>query len=187
MVRSVVLAVLLLAASLPLAAPANAQVTVIGGGMARDCYEAAKFGLGRPADAEAICTLALEQEALNVSNRAATFTNRGVLRMRQGKLDTALSDYAASKRISPNTGATWLNEGAAYILQQDYNSALVSLERAIELNTVELFAAYYNRAIAREQTGDIEGAYYDFLKSKELNPDFAQTDKQLARFQVTTH
>lgn len=183
MIRTVVIAALLLASALP----ASAQVTVIGGGLARDCYEAAKFGLGRPADAEATCTLALEQEALNISNRAATFTNRGVLRMRQGKLDAALSDYASAKRIAPNTGATWLNEGAAYILQQDYNSALVSLERAIELETVEMYAAYYNRAIAREQTGDIEGAYYDFLKSKELNPDFAQTDKQLARFEVKTN
>lgn len=183
MVRTVVFAALLLASALP----ASAQVTVIGGGLARDCYEAAKFSLGRPSDAEATCTLALEQEALNVSNRAATFTNRGVLRMRQGKLDTALSDYSAAKRMTPNTGAVWLNEGAAYILQQDYNSALVSLERAIELDTAELYAAFYNRAIAREQTGDIEGAYYDFVKSKELNPDFDQTDRQLARFQVTTN
>lgn len=183
MFRTVVSAALLLASS-PLAL---AQVTVIGGGMARDCYHAAKFGMTRQSEAEQICTRALELEALNVSNKAATYTNRGVLRMRQGKLDAALSDYAASKRMSPDTGATWLNEGAAYILKQDYNSALVSLEKAIELDSVDLYAAYYNRAIAREQTGDIEGAYYDFVKSKELNPDYPQTDKQLARFEVNTN
>lgn len=166
---------------------AAAQVTVLGGGLARECYEAAKFSLGRASDAETICTRALEHEMLNTTNRAATFTNRGVLRMRQGKLEGALSDYAASKRIQPLTGATWLNEGAAYILMRDYESARVSLERAIELDSSDLYAAYYNRAIVKEQTGDIEGAYFDFLKSQELNPDFGQTADQLARFQVETN
>ena len=92
-----------------------------------------------------------------------------------------------AKRIRPETGATWLNEGAAYIFKKDFNSALVSLEKAIELNSEDLYAAYYNRAIAKENTGDVEGAYFDFVKSKELNPDFAKTDAQLARFTVTTN
>lgn len=183
MIRTVVFAAILAG----LAPAAAAQVTVIGGGLARDCYEAAKFGLMPEASAEALCTKALEHEALNISNRAATYTNRGVLRMRQGKLEPALSDYSASKRISPDSGPTWLNEGAAYILQQDYPSAIVSLDRAIELNSIDLYAAYYNRALARERTGDVEGAYYDFVKSKELNPDYAPTDDQLARFTVKTN
>lgn len=179
---------LVLAASLAASGQfANAQMTVIGGGIARDCYEAVKFNLGRTSDAEELCTRALEYEALNLSNKAATYTNRGVLRMRQGDYDAALSDYASAKRIKPGTGATWLNEGAAYIHKKDYNSALVSLEKAIELNSEDLYAAYYNRAIARENTGDVEGAYYDFVKAKELNPEFAATDRQIGRFTVSTN
>ena len=179
---------LILAAGVLAAAPfAQAQVTVIGGGIARDCYEAVKFGLGRAADAEETCTRAIELEALNLTNKAATYTNRGVLRMRQGRYDSALDDYAIAKRMKPGQGATWLNEGAAYIFKKDYESALVSLDKAIELNSEDLYAAYYNRAIAREHTGDTEGAYYDFVKSRELNPDFPQTERQLARFTVTTN
>lgn len=183
MVRTVVFAGILLGFA-PIAA---AQVTVIGGGLAKDCYQAAKYGLLSSASAEDTCSRALEHEALNPSNRAATYTNRGVLRMRQGKLDAALADYAASKRISPDSGPTWLNEGAAYILRQDYDSAIVSLDRAIELNSSDLYAAYYNRALARERTGDIQGAYFDLVKSKELNPDYPETDVQLERFTVTTN
>ncbi|MFN3313456.1 MAG: tetratricopeptide repeat protein [Hyphomonas sp.] len=179
--------VIFAAAVIAFAPTAAAQVTVIGGGLARDCFHAAKYTIGRQSDGEATCTRALEQEMLNTTNRAATFTNRGVLRMRQGKLDAALTDYASSKRILPDEGATWLNEGAAYILQQDYGAALVSLERAIELESNDLYAAYYNRAIAREQTGDVQGAYYDFVKSRELNPDFDLTEQQLARFQLTNN
>ncbi len=183
MLRSLVL-VSAIAALAPLA---QAQVTVIGGGIARDCYEAVKFNLGRASDAEELCTRAIQLEALNLSNKAATYTNRGVLRMRQGNYDAALADYAASKKMKPTTGATWLNEGAAYIFKKDFNSALASLEKAIELNSEDLYAAYYNRAIAKENTGDVEGAYYDFVKSKELNPEFPATDRQLARFTVTTN
>lgn len=183
MVRTVVFAAVLVA----LAPSAMAQVTVLGGGLAKDCYEAAKYGLMSEAAAETLCSRALEHEALNLSNRAATFTNRGVVRMRQGKLDAALSDYASSKRISPGSGPTWLNEGAAYILKQDYNAAIVSLDKAIELDSSDLYAAYYNRALARERTGDVQGAYYDLVKSKELNPDYAPTDTQLARFTVQTN
>lgn len=179
---------LMLAACAACVAPlANAQVTVIGGGIAKDCYEAVKYGLTKPSDAEEICTRAIQLEALNISNKAATYTNRGVLRMRQGDYDSALADYAVAKRIRPETGATWLNEGAALIFKQDYAGALVSLEKSIELNSEDLYAAYYNRAIAKENTGDIEGAYFDFVKSKELNPDFVQTDRQLARFSVSTN
>lgn len=182
------LRILVLTGFAALAAPlANAQVTVIGGGIARDCYEAVKYNLLTVSAAEELCSRALELEALNLTNKAATYTNRGVLRMRQGEYDKALSDYAVAKRMRPQTGATWLNEGAAYIFKKDYNAALVSLDKAIELNSEDLYAAYYNRALAREHTGDIEGAYYDFVKSKELNPDYENTDFQLSRFEVTTN
>ncbi len=178
---------LLCALSLAVSPVAMAQVTVIGGGLARDCYEATKFGSEAPDAVEKICTTALEVEAMNVANKAATYTNRGVLRMRQGKLEAAMADYAISKRMRPEVGATYLNEGAALILQKDYQSALAALEQAIAYDTTDLYAAYYNRAIAREQMGDVEGAYYDFVKAGELKPDFDLVQKQLSRFVVTTN
>lgn len=177
----------LYAAALILLAPcAGAQVTVIGGGMAQDCYQSAKFSMSRFAEAEKLCTLALEQEALKVSDRAATYTNRGVLRMREGLLDEALADYAAARRMKPDAGATWLNEGAAHILGKNYIAALEALDQAIRLAPEDLWAAHYNRAIAREKTGNIEGAYDDFLKASELNPGFEASRIQLSRFTVTT-
>ncbi len=170
-----------------LAATASAQVTVIGGGLAHDCYKATKFELDSPAEAEKLCTRALDVEALNLTNKAATYTNRGVLRMRQGKIDAALADYEVAKRLKPDVGATWLNEGAAHILKKDFASALTALDQAIALNATDLHAAYYNRAIARENSGDVEGAYFDFVKAGELKPDWPLVARQLARFTVTTN
>jgi len=89
--------------------------------------------------------------------------------------------------MRPEEGATYLNEGAAHILRKDFNSALVSLDKAIELDSHDLYAAYYNRAIAKENTGDIQGAYFDFKRADELNPDWDLAKRQMARFQVTTN
>ena len=122
---------------------------------------------------------------MKMENRAATYTNRGVLRMRAGDYDGALSDYSTAKKTKPELGAIWLNEGAAYIFLKDFDSALISLDKAIELDSQELYAAHYNRAIARENTGDLAGAYADFQKTLELNPEFERAKWQLTRFTVT--
>ncbi|KCZ93875.1 tetratricopeptide repeat protein [Hyphomonas johnsonii] len=184
MLRLSALAAFVLTLSVPFAA---AQVTVIGGGIAKECYEAAKYQRVSASAGEKICTKAIESEIMNVSNKAATYTNRGVLRMRDGRLEAALSDYDISKRMQPDVGATYLNEGAAHILRQDYNSALVSLNKAIELESTDLYAAYYNRAIARENTGDLQGAYFDFKQADDLNPDFELAKIQMSRFTVVAN
>ena len=177
---------LLAASLLALATPAaSAQVSVIGGGIAHECYEAALLSDVSPREGEQICTKAIEAEVMRLENRAATFTNRGVLRMRAGKYDAALADYAKAKNLKPELGAIWLNEGAAHIFRKDFQSALVSLDKAIELESQDLYAAHYNRAIARENTGDLAGAYADFQKALDLNPDFERARWQLSRFTVT--
>ena len=182
MIRSALLA----ASFLAIAAPAaSAQVSVIGGGIASDCYEAALYGRISPQEGERICTKAIQAEMMKLDNRAATYTNRGVLRMRAGDYDGALSDYGTAKKMKPELGAVWLNEGAAYIFLKDFDAALVSLNKAIELDSQELYAAYYNRAIAHENTGDLVGAYSDFQKTLELNPEFERAKWQLTRFTVT--
>lgn len=176
------------ATNLLLCAPtAIAQVTVIGGGMATECYESAKLRRSNVSAGIKICTRALEVESMNVSNRAATYTNRGVLRMRSGRYDAALNDYSISKRLKPDVGAAWLNEGAALIFKKDFSAALTSLNQAIALDTKDLYAAHYNRAIAREQTGDVKGAFQDFQRVLELYPEFEPAKRQLTRFSVETN
>ncbi|HAE95366.1 MULTISPECIES: tetratricopeptide repeat protein [Hyphomonas] len=169
------------------ASPALAQVVVLGGGIAKDCYEAAKFETVSPREGAETCTRAIEHEAMTPSNRAATYTNRGVLHMRAGLYQKALSDYEKAKKIRPETGETYLNEGAAFIFLEDYSSALASLDKAIALNSSDLYAAYYNRALAKEKLADIEGAYFDFKTALELKPDWELAQWQLSRFEVTTN
>ena len=107
--------------------------------------------------------------------------------MRAGLYEKALSDYEKSKRISPDTGETYLNEGAAYIFIEAYDKALQSLDQAIAYGSNDLHAAYYNRALAKEKLDDVEGAYYDFRRALELKPDWELAEWQLSRFEVSTN
>jgi tetratricopeptide (TPR) repeat protein len=104
--------------------------------------------------------------------------------MREGKYEQALADYADAVELVPELGAAYLNEGAAHIYRKDFQLAIAPLDRAIDLESPDLFAAYYNRAIARENTGDVAGAYDDFQKSLELKPGWELAERQLTRFSV---
>lgn len=167
-----------------LANSASAQVFVIGTGHGGECFENTQRPMPTYNSAERPCTKALRDEALTYDNRAATFVNRGIIKMRFAKYDEAIEDYQSALKLRPALGEAYLNEGAALIYKQLYQSAIPKLDKAIELNSSDLHAAYYNRAIARENTGDVAGAYYDFLKALELKPDWDRVEAQLSRFRV---
>lgn len=176
---------LLAAVSIVALSPANAQVFVIGNGLGAECYESTRQATASFARSDEVCTRALREETMTRENRAATYVNRGVLRMRNGKHSDALKDYANAIEMKPELGAAYLNQGAAYIYQRNFTSAIAPLDRAIQLNSKDLFAAHYNRAIARENTGDVQGAYSDFQKALELKPEWDLAIRQLERFVVT--
>jgi tetratricopeptide (TPR) repeat protein len=174
-----------LALTTALIAPgAMAQVLVIGNGLAKECFDAAKGSSVRYEIGIATCSRAINTQSMTRANRAATYINRGVLMMRAGRYDSALTDYDRAKNIDADTGAVYLNTGAAHIYMKDYDLALPALDKAIELDSQDLFAAYYNRGLVKEYTGDVTGAYYDFKKSLELKPGWVQAEQQLARFTI---
>ena len=65
-----------------------------------------------------------------------------------------------------------------------YKEALVDINKGIALGAKRPHIAYYDRAIADEALGDIRGAYEDYKKAVELEPDFALATEQLPRFKV---
>lgn len=187
-----------------IATSAFAQITVLGSGLSADCYHAAKAG--RTVGAIDICTRALMEETMTRATRAATYVNRGVLLMRSGDYDKAEEDYVLAERLDPNESAIYVNRGAALIYQRDFQSALGQLNRAIGLagtnldrfppasaswleqaqsvGNDHLHIAYYNRAIAKKRTNDLEGSYYDFLSAKRLKPEWDLVEEQLENFVV---
>jgi len=173
-----------LATGLALTFTASAQVFVIGDGLGAECYEKTRQAYHSFRQAEEICTRALREQTMSRTNRAATFVNRGVLRMRHGDYEQADMDYQKAIELQDDLGAAYLNRGASLIYQKQFADALPVLNRAIELGSSDLHAAYYNRAIVRENTNDTLGAYQDFQKALALKPGWELAQQQLDRFSV---
>ena len=170
------------------AGAARADVTVIGNGLAAECSQAARSAAGNgPARAEGVqeCTLALQNEALSPHEVAATYVNRGVLRLASHDFTSAKSDFDAALRMEPNLAEAMTNRGAALIGQGSYAPGIAEIDRGLGLHPAEPEKAYFNRAIAEERLGDLKSAYYDYRKALDLKPDWALAKTELDRFRVT--
>ncbi|MEP7209850.1 MAG: tetratricopeptide repeat protein [Alphaproteobacteria bacterium] len=166
--------------------PAQAQVMVIGGGMARDCYHAVEYSKIAPSRAMQMCNEALDRESLTNKDRAATLVNRGILSMRQGNYQRAMTDYQQSLELRPELLEAKVNIGAALYGLKRYDEAMLALNEGLKTDSVEARAVgLYNRALIWEQRGDAKAAYYDYREALDLNPTFAQAARQLERFTVT--
>lgn len=165
------------------ATSSQAAVTVLGGGMAHECSEAA---LGGASDirAENTCTLALDTELLSLRDRAGTYVNRGVLKLRRKEFSSAQFDFNRAIQTKPDLGEAYVNRGAAAVGARRYAEGLRDLNKAIELGILEPEKAYYNRALAHEGLDDAKAAYFDYQKAIELKPEWDQPKRELARFTV---
>ena len=178
----------LAAALSAIGAAASADVTIIGNGLAAECSSAARSAAGnRPAQADAMreCTLALQNEALDRHETAATYVNRGVLFMAGRKFEDSRRDFDSALRIEPGLPEAFVNRGAALIGEGRDAEGVSEIDHGLALNPSEPEKAYYNRALAEEGLGDVKGAYYDYRKAAELKPDWALPKTELARFRVS--
>ena len=165
----------------------SSYAAVISRGEARDCYLATLQSPSPESNASGLqtCSRAIEV-APDSDARAELLVNRAFIRLRMADYTGTVADTDASLALAPNLAAADLNRGAGLIGLGRYSDALPSLERAVaQSNDGKLELAYYNRAIAREHLGDIRGAYLDYKKATELDPEFAAAKDQLSRFTVT--
>lgn len=162
----------------------RAAVTVIGGGMAQACSDAAVGG-ENDLKFQDVCTQALDTEFLNSRDRAGTYVNRGVLRLRRGSYSEATSDFNQAVRLKPDMGEAYVNRAAASIGQRRYADGLPDINKGLELGVHEPAKAYYNRALAYEGLDDAKSAYFDYQKALELNPEWDAPRQQLVRFSVS--
>jgi tetratricopeptide (TPR) repeat protein len=175
-------AVLLAAAAM---APAQAQTIVsMGKGLAHDCFAYAKAGVD-PYDGVEICNQSIDNEALTVKDRAATYDNRGVMLDMLGRLEKASADFRQSMALDPKLGDPYVNLGSVLIKQKRYDEALESINKGLALGMSFPHIGYYDRAVAYQLLGRYKEAYYDYKKTLELEPNFTQASDRLKDFTVT--
>jgi tetratricopeptide (TPR) repeat protein len=161
----------------------DAAITVLGGGLARSCFEYAEFG-GDVTEGITTCTTAIEETAMTGKDLAATYINRGILKSRSDRPQTALDDYNRGISIDGNLGEAYVDRGVAMIVMQRYEEALTDIDKGIAIGFDRMQIAYYDRSIADEALGNIRAAYDDCRKAVELQPDFALAQQRLTRFRI---
>ena len=119
-------------AALLAATDARASVTVIGGGLAEACSKAALAGRTEPRF-EASCSQALEEEQLSARDRAGTYVNRGVLKLRRLDFVAAIRDFNQAVKVKPDLGEAYVNRGAASIGEHRYADGLTDLNTGLQL------------------------------------------------------
>jgi tetratricopeptide (TPR) repeat protein len=169
--------------ALAIALPAQGAVTVMGGGQAKECSEAALSGKSEARFEEA-CTYALEAELLSDLDRAGTLVNRGILKLRRKDYAAAKADFDKAVARKPDLGEAYVNRAAALLGAKQWTAALADANKAIDLGIPEMEKAYYNRALAYEGVDDLKAAYMDYQKAIALKPDWEPPKQELARFTV---
>ena len=175
------------AAALALPLPVAAGVTVIGSGNARICYVAAESKIGaRRADIQS-CDAALMEEKLNRRVLVATHVNRGILRQRYGNLAGALADFDAATALNPEEPEAYLNRASTLLRQNDVSRAITEFDAALAKKTRRPALAYYGRALAHEEAGNLRAAYRDYRQASQLAPSWDEPRRELNRFRVVSN
>lgn len=172
------------AALLAVASQSPAAVVVLGNNLARNCYLSAEYP-AHPATGLIDCNKALAGPVA-INDRAATLVNRGILRALLSDTSGAISDYDEAIALDATLADAYLDRSAAMITLKRFIDALHDANRALELNVRRKEIAYYNRAIANEALGNVQGAYDDFHAALQIEPKFAAAAEQLTRFRKVT-
>ena len=180
--RTIGICTLAVAGLVAAAFPAKAVTLVIGGGAGSKCYATAEFG--DPFEAFDICSRALSGQEMSVRDRAATYINRSVIRLRVHDYNGAVADCDLAIVRFPSLGEAYVNRGAALINLNMAREALDALNKGIEIGLDKVHLAYYNRGLAKERLNDPRGAYEDYKKALELDPTFTLAAEELKRFTV---
>ena len=97
------------------------------------------------------------------------YFSRGVAYFNAELYESAISDFTRSLESRPeNTTGALINRGSAFFCLHKHKEARVDFTKALEIET-DNADAYYNRARANQESGDLESAISDFNRAIELN------------------
>lgn len=174
-----------------MASPALAQrsdaraVTIIGGdAYSQRCMTEVGAGLHGD-DTLTACTRALRNPRLAEESEILLMINRGIVLLRRGENTDALAQFDAVLEEDDEHAEARLNRAAVLVQMQQYGAAIADITQALSLGVTEPHKAYFNRGVAREQLGDLRGAYEDYRTALEIQPDWGPANAELARFART--
>jgi len=176
---------LVLALSVPYAT-GESMTVFTNNGYAQGCYQASLFAAGSGIandDGIADCNRALEEQLLSPRDRAATYLNRGVLRVAAGDYVSAVADYRRAEELNPQAPEIYLNQANLWFMSGRYEEAIALYDRALHMNMRQLEVLYFNRGMAHEHRGDLQQAMADYQAALALTPEWERVSKRLESLQ----
>jgi tetratricopeptide (TPR) repeat protein len=159
---------------------------LVAQGAAKHCAYAAAAALAdnNATDADvAKCTKAAKLADFD-SDRAAALSNRSLLNFERADYNAAIADSTAALKLDDRLVEALVNRGSSYLAMHRPGDAEANFSRALRLAPVHAEKIYFNRAMAREDMGDPNGAYADFVEASKLAPQWDQPKQQMSRFSI---
>jgi tetratricopeptide (TPR) repeat protein len=135
----------------------------------------------------AACTMAVNLAGDSKGRLAAALTNRGVMHLARAEYAGTIADSSAALQVDGKFAEALVNRGVALMLQGRPGDAVTDISKGLALAPSHAERAYFNRAMAREDMGDLRGAYLDYREAAKMDPSWDRPKKELARFTVVQH
>ena len=135
----------------------------------------------------AACTMAINLAGDAKGRLAAALTNRGVMHLARAEYAATIADSTAALQVDGKIAEALVNRGVALMLQGRASDAVADISKGLALAPSHAERAYFNRAMAREDMGDLKGAYLDYREAARMDPSWDRPQKELARFTVVQH
>jgi len=132
----------------------------------------------------AACDTAVRLSKDARSQLAVALTNRSVIHLMRKEYDATIADATDALQRNNKLPEALVNRGVAQMLAGRPKDAVIDLTAGLDLGPANLERVYFNRAMAREDSGDLVGAYLDYRKASELAPSWDRPKQELARFTV---
>nr|MCU0407690.1 tetratricopeptide repeat protein [Bacteroidales bacterium] len=112
-------------------------------------------------------------------DKGSAYYNRALVRAMSGKTGDAIADYTLALRHQPENALKILNNRSNLYLEAGmFSEAVRDLDYLITRER-DNYIYYSSRGYARMMIKDISGAVTDFVRALELNPDDAESRRQL--------
>ncbi len=181
------LSTLLLAAAPAFAASSWPSASLLSSGASDNCASASAAALesGRATEADlAKCTMAVKLAYYDRA-RAEALSNRSVLYFVRSDYNAALDDSTAALKLDDRMAEAIVNRGSIFLMQHRPQAAIANFDRALMFAPAHPEKVYFNRAMAREDAGDLNGAYADYAEAAKLDPQWDQPKREMSRFSIT--
>ncbi|MBQ62630.1 MAG: hypothetical protein CMQ19_11215 [Gammaproteobacteria bacterium] len=155
----------------------DAASTMLGPTDAMRCYQESLFPLS--SQGIGYCTDAINRGELTRRDLAATYSNRGIIYLKNGKFEKALKDHNKAVEIDPDLPQVHINRGNLLFHTHDYEEALVEFDKALEnangLTSITLF----NQALTLIRLRRIAEAKEALETALEISPQSERVKSKL--------